>query len=496
MKNKAKLSLFILVSAFFLPACSDMLDLKPLSDNTSENAYSTAGDAEAALTGVYDSFSQEYYIWDNINFNDVISDNYYAGGDNAEIFAIENLKITPTNSRLFDKNWSPLYNAIAKANVVLKKVPAIKDKQLDLGNRRDQIMGEAYFLRGYHYYQLVKMWGGVPLIVEPVDSTDPSVTQKPRNTEAEVYAQIISDLKSAAERLPDFYSDKADVNKARATKGAANAMLAKVYAQKADRDYNKVLEHANAVINSPAKYVLLSDYAFLWDGNHYNNEESIMEVQFTGGAEANYGPQLLLPKSISGDTWRKFVTPSHNLINAFDSEGDVVRKKASVLFENAPWVDEFWSPSQKVGESIPFAYKWKSASGFASTNRQYIVRLADIILLKAEALNKLGRTEEARTELNNIRKRVGLGNTPATNQAQMQLAIEKERRLELAQEAQRWDDLRRYGRAVEVMNSLVEIDLRTNLPKVYEMTVEKQLLPIPQSERNRNPKLDQNPGYN
>jgi starch-binding outer membrane protein, SusD/RagB family len=496
MKINKTIFVLILISVFILPSCDDRLDLKPISTNTSENAYNSASDAEAALIGVYDSFSQEYYIWDNINFNDVISDNYYAGGDDPEIFAIENLKITPTNSRLFDKNWTPLFNAIAKANVVLKKIPTIKDPQLDIANRRSQILGEAYFLRGYHYYQLVKMWGGVPLIVEPVDSTDPSVTQKPRNTEAEVYAQIVSDLTSAVDRLPDFYSNKADVNKARATKGAANAMLAKVYAQKADRDYTKVLEHCNAVINSPAGYVLLGNYEFLWDGNHYNNEESIMEVQFTGGAEANYGPQLLLPKSISGDTWRKFVTPSHDLINAFDSEGDVIRKRASVLFESAPWVDEFWSVSLSVGASIPFAYKWKSASGFASTNRQYIVRLGDIILLKAEALNKLGRTEEARIEINKIRTRVALANTLATNQAQMQLAIEKERRLELAQEAQRWDDLRRYGRAVEVMNSLVEIDLRTNSKKIYDMTPEKQLLPIPQSERNRNPNLTQNPGYN
>jgi hypothetical protein len=298
----------------------------------------------------------------------------------------------------------------------------------------------------------------------------------------------------AVENLPDFYSDDASVNKARATKGAANALLSKVYAQKPAPDYAKVLEHANAVINSPAGYSLLPEFGQLFDGNHYNNAESIMEVQFVGGTEANWGPQLLLPPSLSGDTWRKFVTPSQDLVKAFDDEGDVVRKNATILFETAPWSDEFWSVA--VGGNVPFAYKWKSANGWASTNRQYLLRLGDIILLKAEALNELDQLEAARAEVDKIRDRADLAPTTATDKAEMKLAIEKERRLELAQEAQRWDDLRRYGRAVEVMNNLNEIDLRTNTVKNYNMTPEKLLLPIPQSERNRNPQLGQNTGYN
>lgn len=490
---KIKLYILVIVLAAILPSCDDYLDLKPLSVTTLDNAYNTANDAEAALVGVYDSFAQEYYIWDNILFSDVISDNHYAGGDNPEIYAIEDLNINATNSRLWT-NWSQLYDGISKANIVLQKVPGIDDPQLDLGGRRNQILGEASFLRAYHYYQLVKMWSGVPLITEPVASTDPTETQKPRATEAEIYAQIIADLSFAAENLPDTYSDDASVNKARATKGAANALLAKVYAQKPDPDYNKVLEYANAVINSPAGYTLLPEYSQLFDGNHYNNSESIMEVQFVGATEANFGPQLLLPPSLSGDTWRKFVTPSQDLVKAFDDEGDMVRKNASILFESAPWSDEFWSVA--VGGNVPFAYKWKSANGWASTNRQYLLRLGDIVLLKAEALNELNRPEEARDEIDRIRDRVGLGATPAANQAEMRLAIENERRLELAQEGQRWDDLRRSGRAVEVMNNLNEIDLRTNTVKEYNMTADKLWLPIPQSERNRNPLLEQNSGYN
>lgn len=485
---------YILAGAIIgLTSCDDFLDLNPISEATSGNAYSTASDAEAALTGAYDSFQSEYYVWDNIIFNDVISDNYYAGGDNPEIIAVAELNISSTNGRLFS-NWTQLYNAISKANVVLQKVPAIDDPKLDQNNRREQILGEAAFLRAFHYYQLVKMWGGVPLVLEPVASLNPAETQLPRNSVSEVYNQIIRDLEFALERLPEVYGPSQSVNKARATSGAANALMATVYAQKPDRDYQKVLFYAQEVEKSAAGYRLLQNFAHLFDGNHYNNDESIMEIQYTGDTEANWGPQLLLPPSISGDGWRKFVVPSVDLINAFDAEGDVVRKNASFLFESVPWADEFWGNT--VGSSIPFAFKWKSANGWASTNRQYIFRLADIVLLKAEALNELDQLEPARIELNRIRSRAGLANTPASNKNELRLAILNERRLELCQEARRWDDLRRLGVVVDVINGLNEIDLRTNTRVNFNMTENKMLLPIPQQERNRNPNLSQNPGYN
>jgi hypothetical protein len=492
MKLNFKKYIILTALAVAFTSCEDFLDKVPISQSTVGNAYKTASDAEAALVGAYDTFQQEYYIWDNIIFSDVMSDNYYAGGDNPEIFSFEDLTLTPTNSRLF-KTWSQLYNGIAKANVVLAKVPAIADPKIDVGGRREQILGEASFLRAYHYYQLVTLWGDVPLITAPVSSTEPSEVQVPRSSVQQVYAQIIADLEYAAEHLPVNYGADVSVNKARATKGAAHAMLAKAFAQKPDRDYNKVLEYCNAVINSPAGYQLLSDFNHLFDGSHYNNSESILEVQFVVGTETNWGPNLVLPPSITIHTWRKFITPSHSLVDAYDAETDDIRKNTTIIFESAPWSDEFWSVA--VNGVIPFAYKWKSANGGESTNRQYILRLADIMLLKAEALNELDRLEEARTQLNFVRDRVDLTPTPATDKTQMQLAIENERRLELAQEGQRWNDLKRYNRAVAVMSNLNEIDLRTGTAKVYNMTADKQLLPIPQSERNRNPNLGQNDGY-
>lgn len=487
--NTGTVALLLTVS---LSSCNKFTDLTPISEATNENAYTTLKEAEAALTGAYDALQQEYYVWDNVIFSDVISDNYYAGGDNPEIFAVDKLQIVPTNGRLFT-NWGQIYGGIARANTVLEKVPDIEDPKLDENGRREQILGEAYFLRAFHYFNLVKLFGGVPLILTPVEASKSEEYIIPRATEAEVYDQIIADLQAAVMALPDNFSDESSVNKARATKGAANALLAKVYAQRVDRDYNQVLTFCEAVINSAANYRLLDNFAELFDGAHYNNAESIMEVQYTGAPEGNFGPQMLLPPSLSGDTWRKFITPSHDLVDAFDSESDIVRKNSSILFEQVDWLDEFWG--NQSDSEVPFAYKWKSASGWASSNRQYVLRLGDIILLKAEALNELGRTAEARETLNQIRQRAKIGLSSANTQETLRVAILKERRLELCQEAQRWDDLKRADLAVEVMNRLNEVDLRTNQPVNYNMSAQKLLLPIPQQELDRNTQLVQNPGY-
>lgn len=481
-----------LILSMMTISCNDFLDLKPISEETSDNAYQNASQIEAALTGAYESFqSAEYYVWDNVLFADVRSDNSYAGGDNPEVFAIDYLTVTPTHSRLF-RNWSNVYNAIAKANTVMEKVEAVTDPKLS-DVRRRQIRGEALFLRAYHYFTLVKLWGGVPLVLEAVKSADPSVVRVPRANAEKVYEQILLDLDAAATLLPDVYGSVASVNKARATAGAAHALAAKVCMQMPLRDDARALGYIQKVEQSAAGYRLI-DFAHLFDGNHYNNEESILEIQYLGGDEGTYGPQLLLPPSVSGDSWRKFVTPSHSLVNAFDEQNDVVRKKASILFERVQWVDEFWGNA--IGSEIPFAYKWKNAGGWASADHIYLLRFADVLLLKAEALNETGQLAQAAVVVNQVRARVQL---PALTDAQksskeaMRTTILKERRLELAQESHRWDDLVRAEIVVQTMNELQEIDLRTQNAVNYNMTSAKILLPIPQSELDRNPLLEQNP---
>ncbi|MEP5366146.1 MAG: RagB/SusD family nutrient uptake outer membrane protein [Reichenbachiella sp.] len=486
---QAKNILYMIVFGLVLTGCNEFLDLEPISEETTEVGYDKEGQIEAALTGAYESFqASQYYAWDKVLFQDIRSDNHYAGGDNPEIFQFDWLTVSNTNSRLFE-DWSNLYNAIAKANVVLERAPLVTDPALT-ETRRGQIMGEAYFLRAYHHYTLVTTWGDVPIMTAFTSSTDPEEIRPSKSTQEEVYDQIIEDLELAIDLLPDTYGSDASVNKARATAGAANALAAKASLQRPNKDYQAALDYIAAVEASGANYRLIS-YDHLFDGNHYNNDESILEVQYLGGAEGNWGPQMHLPPSISGDGWRKFTTPSHDLIDAYAAEGDNVRQNATVLFEAVSWVDEFWGNTP--GSSIPFAYKWKNADGWASADRFYLLRFGDVVLLKAEALAGLNRLAEAVTEVNRIRNRAGLGALTAADQASqaaMMTAILKERRLELAQEGQRWDDLVRFGEAVSTMSNLVEIDLRTGQAFDYPMDASKIFLPIPQEELDRNPNLN------
>lgn len=493
--NKKSISV-LLLAGLMLASCDENLDTVPISDGVAQNSYQTGDQLEAALTGVYESFQgNDYYVWDHVLFSDVRSDNNYAGGDNPMIFQLDAINVEPTNDRIYNA-WSAIYNAIAKANVVIEQAPNVQRLLTD--ERREQIIGEAYFLRSYHYFTLARLFGGVPLILESVKSGDPGVVNVFRATEEETYAQIIADLKLAAEKLPNDYGTDSSVNKARATKGAAYALLAKAYAQQPMPEWGQVVNYADLVINSPAGYQLLGSYADLFDGAHYNNSESIIEIQYLGGNEGSWAPQMHLPPSKSGDTWRKFVTPSHDLVDAYDAEGDVVRKDANILFEEIPyWADEYWGNAN--GSTIPFNYKWKNAMGWASSDHVYLLRLADIILLKAEALNNQGQSGAAADLVDQIRLRANIGVLAANVRASqdlMKTAILNERRLELAQEAHRWDDLVRNNVAVQTMNAVDDLDLRTGNSVNYNMQDYEIFLPIPQRELNRNPNLVQTTGYN
>jgi starch-binding outer membrane protein, SusD/RagB family len=499
----------LFIAAFMLGSCNKFLDDKPTTNLTTGTAYKTASDMENVLAGCYNTFyGTDYYQWENVMLSDVRSDNAYPGGGNEETFLDYDRFILPPSNTHNSVHWRALFNGIARCNILLNKIGSVTDPALT-ATRRQQIIGEASFLRAFHYYQLVKLFGGIPIELES-NTADPGVTRKFRATETEVYNQIVKDLETALADLPDTYGGDPSVNKVRATKGAANAVLAKVWAQRSDRDYSKVLGYCNAVITSPAGYSLMSDYADLFDGEHYLNSESILEIPFQegNGPASNWGIELYLAPE---DGWQKYCVPSRDLVAAYDAAGDVVRKDANIVFwtrdaYGAPisWADENWNPCMDSTVGIPFNYKQKHPAGWASGDDYYLVRLADILLLKAEALNESGNTSEAAATVNVVRNRVGLGPiSAALSKADMKTAILNERRLELAFEAQRWDDLVRNGVAVSVMQALNEYTYSCvggmpgdSVKMDYSHCDQNHLImPVPQMERDANPNLTQNLGY-
>ena len=485
MKTTINILLTILAAALLM-SCEKFLDVKPDSngiavDNSGSDSalYATASEAESALAGVYSDFRNEYFELDYFVNGDAQSDDAYAGADNPSNFQIDEFNIDATNSNV-SRDWAYLYSTIGKANLVIDNVMAVPDSGLTMDRRRG-IIAEASFIRAYMYFQLVQLFGDVPLVLNSVTTFNLDILPElfpPRAPLAEVYEQIIKDLGTALPDVPVSAGDKGF-----ATKGAVNAVLAKVYATIEPHDWNKVLEHCNAVIAGP--YNLLPNYDELWDNMHENSAESIFEINYEGtSSSGNWGVSMF-----RGMDWKKFNIPSNDLVKAFDDEGDAIRKASSIFFDDVTgkWSDPFWPQS-----NYPFINKWRLVD-MPSPQNYIFIRLADILLLKAEALNEQGDVAGAAALVNQVRSRVQLPNTTAGTQEAMRLAIEKERRLELAFEGHRWYDLKRTGRAIEVMNNAKGPDGVT--PIGYNLTPNRLVWPIPQAEMDKNSNLVQNDGY-
>jgi hypothetical protein len=222
----------------------------------------------------------------------------------------------------------------------------------------------------------------------------------------------------------------------------------------------------------------------LWNNENENSSEAIFEINYEGtSSSGNWGASMF-----RGLDWKKFNTPSNDLVAAFDAEGDMIRKNASIIFLDVSgrWSDPYWPQTE-----FPFVNKYRI---FTSNSPQnfILLRLADMILLRAEALNATGDLAGATALVNQIRSRVSLAPVSPADQNAMRLAIEKERRLELAFEGHRWFDLKRTGRAIDVMNNAKGPG---GISLGYALNQDKLLWPIPQAELDKNTKLIQNPGY-
>jgi hypothetical protein len=470
-----KLKIYSLIAAgtFVLSVQSgckkDFLDKQPSNQVTADVAFVDAAGAEKLLRGMYDGMYNDYNIWDFMTNGDVTADNAYAGGDNPANIQIDLFTANSTNGNV-GRDWGALYSDIKNANEVLENVPLIQDAKLDAGNRRNQILAEASGIRAYQYFNLVRLFGAAPLILKTPANL--SEMQPAKASVDALYAQIIKDLEFALAN-----ASTTAANKGIFTKGVANALLAKVYATKPNPDWAKVNQYCDAVIGGG--YSLYPNFSGLFDAANENNSEAIWEMQFDGysGQHGNW-----MPGVITGTGWKRFNTPTNDLVKAFDDEGDVIRKNASISFKNVStdgWSDNFWPKA-----NYPFINKYRADDKSDS----YIIRLADILLLKAEAQNETSAAGWAQSKVivDQIRRRVNLAGTPAEDQAAMRLAIEKERRLELAFEGHRWFDLVRTNRAIAVMNA--QKDGSGNSLN-YNVTAAKILFPIPQAEIDRNPNV-------
>ena len=480
----------ILFAALLLIAggCTDFLTEDLQGEFSSSTFYKNESQALQAINGTYNglafsNFDNALWVFGDIASNDAVKGGN--PGDQAEITYIDEFN-ADANNGIISNYWAFAYEDIARANNVITNVPAVQMKE-DLRNR---IIGEAKFIRAYNYFNLVNIFGRVPLKLQP------QLTQEaihvPLSEISAIYQQIEKDLTDASMVLPPSYSSN-DIG--RITKGAALAMLGKVnlYQQK----WSEAINYFHQVENL-GEYGLLPDYANLFKHKFENNRESIFEIQHLTNKDPFTGSALNQWFAPSSEGGYYFNAPTQDLVNAFETsttgEADP-RLDASIGRDGQPWLNgepfnASWSPTGFLTKKHqqPLSEIPSSLKGDGDLNYIYL-RYADVLLMKAEAFNETGKADSALTNLNKVRARARAsfqGTLPGDllvdittiNASELRTIIQHERRVELAQEFHRYFDLVRWGKAVSETALGQEFSYET-----------KRYQPIPQAEIDANQAL-------
>jgi len=483
MKTTFKtLSLLVVLSMLAVACDEDFLDVSP-SQETPEVALSDPDVAPQLVNAVYNiflGFNMNSFPWFGVA--DIASDDSVKGSDPGDTGTFQqNLEeyTFTENEAAFRLLWENHYQGIARANRAIILLPDVNIEE-DLKNR---LIGEARYLRGLLYFRMVQLFGGVPLIdFIPDPNSEEDINRAYQRASAEeAYAFIEADLNFAIENLP-LKSEYAPNDLGRATKGAAQTLLAKVslYQEK----WQPAFDLTETVISS-GEYALEPNYEDVWKVIAENGMESIFEIQARGEAPNPLGVDNYHvsqgARGQGGWGWG-FNSPSEDLVNAF--EEDDTRRDGTIIFRGETLYDGRFVPETVTNpyynQKAYVDFTLENAGGDEKNVR--LLRYSEALLINAEAAFRLGMIAAAEESLNEVRERAGL--EPISGITIMD--IWKERRLELSMEQDRMFDLRRQGRAAEVMQAL-------GYPFVED---KHELYPIPQEQIDRSGGiLEQNPGY-
>lgn len=470
--NRINIGILALLTLFFT-GCSDFLDV-PSREKVEAEDGTEVYTPEMFVNSTYGMFTDWDYAFSYLAITEMISDNADKGsspgdtGTDKDLF--DNLTFTSTARPLWDM-WKRWYKTIGRASEAIEYTEnyGLTDDAL-----KSRLIGEAKFLRGLCYFFLVRGWGDVP-----IQDVDLSV----RAPKADVYAYIEKDLQDAINTLP-AKNEYASKDLGRATKGAAQGLLSKVYLY--EGKWQESYDMATAVVSS-GLYGLEPDYAVIWRESSENGIESLFEIQARGEAIAHGVQQYSETQGIRGSAYNAwgFNVPSDNMLKAFNDAGDSIRRDATIIFR----YETLWD-GLEVGNSENPMYNYKAYSsankGAADGDKNIrVLRMGEIYLIQAEAANELGNTSVALEALNKVRARVKLSPVATTNQADLRKAIWQERRLELAFEHDRWADLIRTGQAAEAMKAAGK----------NFVAGKHELFPVPDNQIIEVPTITQNPGW-
>lgn len=440
---------FLFVLASLLAACDKILDVDPTDAVSADMAISNKIGVEHALVGSYNALQATgLYGLNSVVVGDLAADNLTWTGTTQSYGQFE-IKPIPSANGVVDGMWTACYDGINRVNNILYRLPSISDLTQP---EYDQYAGEALFIRALLHFNLLTYFGGVPIRTQP--TLDLSNIDMARSPVEQVFAQVIADLTVAEALLPD------EKVTGRANSFSASALLAKVYLAKFHLTNDAPsaalsISEATRVI-SDGGYALASNYGSLFHSANASSE-SVFEIVYD---VQNYN--RLAQYFYSRDSLGRYeFAPTPDLIQSFDTIDQ--RLDTSIVYD---------------GKNKPYVIKYNDVSG--GTDRVYVFRLAEMYLIRAEAMAYTnGDTAIIKSDINIIRNRAGLGNTTADNIGDLKLAIENECRHEFAFEGHRWADLVRTKRAVPLLG----IDEKYTL------------FPIPLSEMQTNKLIKQNLGY-
>ncbi len=475
MKKRVYIPTMILIALVWI-SCDDFLTTDLKGEYTSENYYTSAENATMAVNAIYNSlYGNNLWI-----FGDVASDDAVKGGnagDQADINAINDFSAKSDNGVL-NAYWKSAYETASRSNTAIANIPGITmDSHL-----KNRLIAEAKFLRAYTYFNLTNIFGEVPLKLLPQNTT--AAIYVGLSEVSTIYTQIEKDLTEAITALPEIYP----ADKGRITKGAAYALLAKV--QLYQKKYSESLASIKS-LEDLQLYDLLDNYSDLFKSGAEDSVEVIFGLRFINNTEVSLGNNLNVWFAPSSEGGYYFNAPTQNYVDAFIEKTianeDDPRLDASIGRQGKPWFNNttFNSSWSEATGYLVKKYNEDMVIGMAksqSTVPSHAIRYADILLMKAEAINELGGTDainNAAIELNKVRARAGLAATTAITQATLRTVIRNERRKELGFEFHRFFDLMRWGK--ETAEAALGSDFTWNSPRFY--------FPIPQSELDTNQAL-------
>ena len=474
--------------------CSeDFLDKQPLDTINTENYPKTAEELITVVNGAYQPLQWPKLYNLRMWSSDIMAGNSIVGAgggtDGIETQDMSNFVTQPDNAGVLDL-WRGPWPGILMSNIVLETAPSLDIDEII----KARSMGEAHFLRAHYYFILVRYFGDVPLVTVPLSSDDDLLPA--RDSVDAIYALIVDDLNKAIELLPRK-SSYAQQDIGRASKGAAAGLLAKVHITLGN--YDKVVELATVV--EGLGYELNTNYFDNFNIETENSKESLFEVQYASNGgygfwdnenQSSWASPFMGPRGANfvggGYGWNQ---PTQEFMDQYEP-GDL-RKDVTVFYEGCPNFDDkaYKASFSLTGYNVrKFLVPLSVVPGYDNSPLNFpVLRYSDVLLMKAEALNELGRTADAEPYLNKVRNRAGLEKVQTgLGKTEFRNAVLMERRVELAFEGQRWFDLIRVDGGQYGLEFLQRIG-KTNASQKH------LLLPVPQIEIDRNPNLSQNPGY-